>query len=162
MQCYKQDCTTVKRMDYAIRKAVLSDAESINKLFKQMLRSIYQREDVQGYDDGYLDKYFCTEDNLIYVAEAGSHIIAFLSIEEHLENGAFIYLDDFCVDEIWRGHGIGTKLLEMAMQYAIEHHFHEIELHVEAGNTRALKLYKRMGYEEYQSENGRIKMVKHI
>lgn len=152
----------VIRMNYTIRKAVSNDAESINKLFIQMLQSIYHKGDVQGYDSGYLDKFFHTEDNLIYVAETGSCVIAFLSMEEHQENGAFIYLDDFCVDEMSRSHGIGTQLLEMAEQYAKERHFHRIALHVEDGNTRARKLYERVGFEEFETINGRIKMIKHI
>ena len=151
-----------KLMDDTIRKAVSSDTARINELFIQLLQSVYQREDVHGYENGYLDKFFQTDDNLIYVAEAGSQVIAYLSIEEHQEEGGFLYLDDFCVDKAWRGHGIGTRLLSMADNYAAEHHFHRIVLHVESTNTRARTLYKNNGYAKYQEINGRIKMIKEV
>ena len=40
---------------WIIRKAVKEDKEKIEDLFIQMLRSIYHKEDVTGYEEGYLD-----------------------------------------------------------------------------------------------------------
>lgn len=148
-------------MDYTIRRADASDAGRIQALFIQMLQTIYARDDVQGYESGYLDKFFYTNDNLIYVAESEGMVIAFLSIEEHLEEDVpFIYLDDFSVADGYRSHGIGTELLCLAEQYAMEHDFRTIFLHVEASNVRALKLYENLGYRKYEVTERRIKMRK--
>ena len=59
-----------------------------------MLRTIYHTEDVEGYEDGYLDNFFSEDDDLIHVAELEKIVVAFLSIEVYKEDG-YIYLDDF-------------------------------------------------------------------
>ncbi|MBQ7980246.1 MAG: hypothetical protein IJ305_01415 [Oscillospiraceae bacterium] len=56
-------------MEYKFRKAVPEDKNSIEKLFIEMLKSIYHTESVAGYDERYLNKFFGNSDNLIYVAE---------------------------------------------------------------------------------------------
>ena len=45
-------------MDFVYRKAKLSDSERIAELFEEMLRTIYHTKDVEGYEDGYLDRFF--------------------------------------------------------------------------------------------------------
>lgn len=148
-------------MPYTIREANAKDADRINELFIQMLQTIYEGEDVQGYEEGYLDKFFERDSDLIYVAESNDLVIGFLSVEGHFEEETpFIYLDDFSVAREHRGNGVGTKLLRLAERYAAEHDFENIFLHVEASNVRARKLYEKFGYEEYETSAGRIKMVK--
>ena len=45
-------------MEFIYRKAEKSDAKRIAELFEEMLRTIYHTDDVKGYEDGYLDKFF--------------------------------------------------------------------------------------------------------
>ena len=45
-------------MKFEYRKAELSDSKRIAELFIEMLRTIYKTNDVDGYENGYLDKYF--------------------------------------------------------------------------------------------------------
>ena len=56
-------------MGFVYRKATISDSERIAGLFEEMLRTIYHTQDVEGYENGYLDKFFSAGDDLIYVAE---------------------------------------------------------------------------------------------
>lgn len=150
-------------MTYTIREANANDADRINELFIQMLQTIYEREDVQGYEEGYLDKFFESGNDLIYVAKADDLVIGFLSVEGHCkEETPFLYLDDFSVAREHRGNGVGTKLLCLAERYAAEHDFENIFLHVEESNVRARKLYEKFGYEEYEISAGRIKMIKRV
>ena len=44
-------------MDYVYRKATISDSERIAELFEEMLRTIYHTQEVEGYENGYLDKF---------------------------------------------------------------------------------------------------------
>ena len=40
------------------RKAVENDRASIEALFIEMLQTIYHTDDVEGYEEGYLNRYF--------------------------------------------------------------------------------------------------------
>jgi len=44
------------------------------------------------------------------------------------------------------GRGIGTSLLRHALDWAAAHGLHRLELTVMAHNTRAIRLYERMGF----------------
>ena len=74
-------------MDFVYRKAVLSDSGRIAELFEEMLRTIYHTNDVKGYEDGYLDRFFPGGGDLIYVAELEKEVVAFLSVEVYKEDG---------------------------------------------------------------------------
>lgn len=45
-------------MEWKIRKAVKEDELQIRKLFIEMLQTIYSNKNVEGYESGYLDKFF--------------------------------------------------------------------------------------------------------
>lgn len=45
-------------MGICFRKAVKEDFHRINELFMEMLRAIYQKDDVKSYQDGDPDDYF--------------------------------------------------------------------------------------------------------
>lgn len=50
------------------------------------------------------------------------------------------------VIEEWRGHGLGTALLEVIEDWARETGLDALELDVATGNDGARRLYERMGY----------------
>ena len=97
-------------MKYKIRTAVPADEEKIRGLFLEMLRTIYQKDDVKGYGDGDLDRYWSENQDRIFVAEDG-RVIAFLSVEVHHDPVDHIYLDDFSVAAAYRNKGIGSSLI---------------------------------------------------
>ena len=146
-------------MDHVLRKARASDTVRIEELFAEMLKAVYHTDDAEGYDTGYLDKFFSASEDLIYVAEYENYVIAFLSIEVHRDED-YIYLDDFSVAEGYRNHGIGTKLIHAAEKYAKEIGITRIVLHVERTNTDAYRLYSRLGYSEDAFDGNRIRMKK--
>ena len=148
-------------MDFIYRKAKSSDSERIAELFEEMLRSIYQTKDVEGYEDGYLDRFFSEGDDLIYVAELGNEVVAFLSIEVYREDG-YIYLDDLSVTAAYRDQGIGTKLVSLAEDYAESTGIPAIVLHVEKTNESAHHLYRKLGYADHEDQGKRILMVKEL
>ena len=69
-------------MEYRIRTAVPADEGRIRELFLEMLRTIYHTDDVKGYGDGDLDRFWRETPDRIYVAEDGQ-VVAFLSVEVH-------------------------------------------------------------------------------
>ena len=150
-------------MAFVFGKAEKKDAGRINELFMEMLQTIYHKEQVDGYEDVCLDKFFDGGENWISIANDGNQIVAFLSIEVHREDDFdYIYLDDFSVTEQYRGQGIGTQLVNRAEAYAKEIQISKISLHVEKSNTAAFNLYKKLGYRIYKEQGTRLLMVKDL
>ncbi len=147
-------------MEWKIRKAVKEDEAKIKELFKEMLQTIYSKKNVDGYEDGYLDKFFDDHEDWICVAEVNDSVVGYLSIEVHREHENFIYLDDFSVSKKYRSNGIGTKLIKTAERFAKEANISTIVFHVEKSNSSALKLYKRLGYSIMSDEDTRFRMIK--
>lgn len=148
-------------MDFVYRKAELSDSKRIAELFEEMLRTVYHTEDVKGYEEGYLDRFFSGGDDLIYVAELEKEVVAFLSVEVYREDG-YIYLDDFSVTAGCRGQGIGTKLISLAEDYSESSGIPAIVLHVEKTNEGAHRLYRKLGYLDHEDQGERILMAKEL
>ena len=149
------------KMKYKIRIAVPADEQKIRELFVEMLTTIYRTEDAEGYEDGYLDKFWAEQENRIYVAE-DREVVAFLSVEVHHEPVKYIYLDDFSVTKQCRGKGIGTEMLRIAENYARKIRIPVVCLHVEKSNTAALRLYERLGYKIHEDQGSRCLMMKQI
>ena len=56
-----------------------------------------------------------------------------------------LYIDDLCVDEGMRGQHVGQQLYEYVLNYAKEHDYYNVTLHVWGGNEGAMKFYRKMG-----------------
>ena len=147
-------------MNYTIRKAEKSDEKRIRELFIEMLKTIYNSDDVKGYDEGYLDSYFEDTEEVILVAESDSKVIGFISVEVHREEHEYIYLDDFSVSVNKRGNGIGNALLKEAEEYGKFVKVTASLLHVEKTNERAFKFYKRNGYDIFEEQDNRLLLIK--
>lgn len=59
-----------------------------------------------------------------------------------------LYLDTLCVNPAYRGHGIGTALIQFVERYAREKGYERLSLAVEKNNANAQKLYTKLGYKE--------------
>jgi ribosomal protein S18 acetylase RimI-like enzyme len=85
----------------------------------------------------------------------------------HLEREAHDdewYIDALAVLDGWGHRGIGTRLLQMAEQQALEHHYAKIALSVAQGNSQALSLYQHLHYrvtqETFLYQQPYLRMVK--
>jgi len=149
-------------MGWTLGKAEKKDSDRINELFIEMLQTIYHTDQVNGYGEGDLDRFFDGRDEWVSIAIDEGKIVAFLSIEVHHEDEEYVYLDDLSVTEQYRNQGIGTTLIRNAEKYAKDINIHEICFHVEKSNTAAFRLYQRLGYEIYEDQGSRYLMMKHI
>ena len=148
-------------MNYRIRTAVPEDEGRIRELFLEMLRTIYHTDDVTGYGDGYLDRFWSGNQDRIYVAEDGL-VVAFLSVEVHHDPVDHIYLDDFSVTVAYRNKGIGSALIHAAEAYAEQIGSRAVLLHVEKLNTAAMRFYERLGYSAFRDDGDRFLLKKDI
>ena len=149
-------------MSCSFGKAEKKDFPRINELFVEMLQTIYQTDEVAGYPEGALDRFFAGKDEWISIATDNGQIVAFLSIEVHHEENEFIYLDDFSVTQQYRNRGIGKSMIHIAESYAKEIHIPAICFHVEKSNTAAFRLYDRIGYQVQEDQGSRYLMMKTI
>ena len=61
------------------------------------------------------------------------------------------FLDAMCVDEIYRGRGIGKSLLEHTKIKASNEGYNELSLIVFADNAMAIKLYEKQGFKSIKN-----------
>ena len=141
----------------AYRRAVPTDKPVIERLFEELLRTVGDDE-TDGFEDGYLDKFFGGQD-LIYVADSDGETIGFVSVELYPD---YVYIDDIAVTERFRGMGIGTKLIGLAERYAVERNVPSAVLHVTRTNISARYFYQRLGYTVTDDEESRFRMAKRI
>jgi len=147
-------------MRWTLEKASKKDFARINALFVEMLQTIYNTDNVEGYATDSLDRFFDGRDEWICTAISEGEIIAFLSIEVHHEKEEYIYIDDFSVTKNCRGMGIGKALMMRVEEYAKELKITDILLHVEKTNSSAYSLYKSLGYSVFEDQGSRYLMGK--
>ncbi len=56
-----------------------------------------------------------------------------------------LYIDDLCVDEQFRGRGIGYALYEHVLNYARANGYYNVTLNVWACNPAAMRFYEKCG-----------------
>ena len=87
----------------------------------------------------------------VYVADIDGVAVgyAFCEIKElgsqNLQNIKTSYIDDLCVDEKYRGEGLGKKLYEFVVKKAKETGCHSVTLNVWHLNEKALGFYEYLG-----------------
>jgi RimJ/RimL family protein N-acetyltransferase len=97
--------------------------------------------------------------NALLIAEMSGHIIGMLAVEsgerKRLAHRAILHMS---VSHEWRGRGVGTALLETAVEWAKKHPaIEKLCLAVIATNSRAIALYRKLGFIE---EGRRLREIK--
>ena len=72
------------------------------------------------------------------------------------------YLYSFRVMEIFRGQGIGTRLVEEAETLLVDRGFRWATIAVVKENLGALQLYERLGYKKFGDDSGRWSYRDHL
>jgi len=88
---------------------------------------------------------------IIFVARDGSEVagmVGLLPTISTAEGGLAYWLEDLVVRPDRRGDGIGTRLLQHAIDYARAQGSSRITLLTGKKNTRAIQLYRRHGFTE--------------
>lgn len=89
--------------------------------------------------------------NCIYVAKIDGKIVGYIIIDIMEKNNSFIryrkllVVDTLCVDENYRGKGIGTQLLEFAKKLGKKNKCTDMYLTVNPKNENAIKVYEKFG-----------------
>lgn len=95
------------------------------------------------------------ETDSVYVAKINGEIVGYIIIDiKEKDNGFMRYrkllsIDTLCIDEDFRGQGIGTKILEFAKNIAKEQNCTDMHLTVNPNNENAIKVYEKFGMKVY-------------
>lgn len=133
-------------MEIKIREAVESDMEAVHGLIVEL--AVYEKE-----PDGVIN----TVENLkkdgfgpdkifdCNVAEVDGKIVGFVLMYTSYSTwkGRCLYLEDFYVQEAYRGTGIGKKLFQLVVDEAIKRKAPRLDWQVLAWNEPAIKFYEK-------------------
>jgi RimJ/RimL family protein N-acetyltransferase len=89
------------------------------------------------------DNYLESADAVTLLAEVDGQLVGDLGIEIRRGVGHL----GMVVDERWRGHGVGSTLMESCINWAKEHAAHKVSLEVWPHNIAAIGLYRKFGFE---------------
>lgn len=142
-----------------IRRAEKKDIPKINNLLFQVL-SVHAkgRPDIfipgtKKYSDAELVTMFQDDTRPVFVYTDADSIVrgyAFCIFEEvknvaNMRDMKTLYIDDICVDQEYRRHGIAKALYQYVLQFAKESGCYRVTLNVWAINNAAQAFYNSMG-----------------
>lgn len=135
-----------------IRKMQRQDTEEVIS----MMRAFYNSPAVlHKAEDGVLRKDIadCVSDEMPfiegYVFEEQDKIVGYAMLAKSYSTeygGVCIWIEDLYMKPDWRGHGIGSKFFAFLEETYCDDCV-RFRLEAEAGNTRAIEVYKKTGYE---------------
>lgn len=139
-----------------IRPAEAADYETINRLMSQVqsLHVAWRPDIYRPVEQMFSKEEYeaLLEKDRVLAAEANSRICAVLILTERTAQAPVqvfrrvLFVDSLAVDECMRGQGIGSRLMETAVQTAREQGYDGVELQVNARNVRARKFYEELGF----------------
>jgi ribosomal protein S18 acetylase RimI-like enzyme len=145
-------------MNIHIRPFTASDINFIESLIPRFsefnLPTWRQRDEIDSANLASLKKAMETPepDSIIYIAEdeAGKRA-GFLHLQIQIDyfNGKRVgYISDIAVDSSFEGQGVGRILLDKAEEWARTKGCHLLSLYVFSSNSRARKIYEKLGFNE--------------
>ncbi|HID08268.1 MAG TPA: GNAT family N-acetyltransferase, partial [Armatimonadetes bacterium] len=100
-----------------------------------------------------------------FVAEVNGNIVGFVSVHTGWWDrriGQTAEIHEVVVDRMYQRRGIGSLLMDRALQYARERGCNQASLWVGTANTVAREWYKRMGFKETGRGYDWVRMVKEL
>ena len=139
----------MSEQNFVIRRVGEND---LNEWFR-LRKLLWDESSDEEHRNEMLDIYEHTETQLVLAAEtAGGKLVGFLeaSIRPFVEDchtDHVGYLEGWFVEPEFRMHGIGTKLVRMAEQWARKRGCTEMASDSEMGNNTSLQAHLKLGYE---------------
>lgn len=141
-----------------IRPAEHRDIPGMTALLLQVCEVHHQirpdifRPGALKYSETELESLLQDENRPIFVAEEHGFIAGYCFCALRCYDGTGVstcrtelYIDDFCVDEGFRGKGVAASLYEYACDFARQQGCQFVTLNVWCGNERAMAFYEKSG-----------------
>ena len=141
-----------------IRKAKENDIPRILELLSQVNdvhaegRPDFFKKGQRKYEEAELKNILNDDVTPVFVCEEDGDVkgYAFCVIQDlskcsNLHPDKSLYIDDICVDEKYRRHGVGKKLYDYVIQYAKDKNCFNVTLNVWDKSPEARMFYEKMG-----------------
>ena len=145
-------------MGISIRRAKPSDIPGLNELLHQVhkvhadKRPDLFKEGKKKYNEEELKKIINNDREPVFVAvdekkNRLGHVFCIFkeNKKESLADIVTLFVDDLCVSEKARGKGIGAKLYEYVVNFALKNGCYNVTLDVWSCNEQAIKFYEKCG-----------------
>ena len=158
-------CKTTAGQAYSIRTAQPDDAEAMLAYIRPIAEDtkffVLEADEFPTVDEeqDWIQDHLDHPGKLLLLAEADGQLIGNISFETGPRR-RISHRGDFglSVARAWRGRGVGTTLIKTLLKWAASNPLVEkVCLDVFATNTRAIRLYRKLGFVE---EGRRIKDIK--
>ncbi|AFM42892.1 acetyltransferase [Desulfosporosinus acidiphilus SJ4] len=141
----------VQSPHYVIRRAKPSDIRSLIRLLKLLFSiesdfSFNELTQQRGLEMMLQN----TGDRCVMVAESQQQIIGMCTAQTLVstaEGGIAAIIEDLIVEEIWRGQGLGKKLLSAVEEWAITRGVNRLQLLADRNNTAAIGFYNNVNWQ---------------
>ena len=156
-------------MEIKIRRIEEKDFDKVELLLKEVkelhrdLRpDIFSPKETKYSKEEIKDIMESNDKGIFVAVNTSDEVVGYTFFEIHiptsdqLVHNKTLYIDDLCIDENYRGNGIGTKLYENALKYAKEIGCYNLTLNVWYDNKNALNFYKKIGLTPQKIEMEKI------
>lgn len=130
---------------------MLNLLQQVGEVHHQIRPDLF-RSGAQKYNEAALDALLKHPDHPIFIAQNEGQVAGYafciLQITKDdpvLRDRKVLYIDDLCVDEAQRGHGIAGELYQQVCQYARSIGCDAVTLNVWSGNDTAMAFYQKCG-----------------
>lgn len=125
----------IKEDDYAELISLFTEFATFEKLPEKMSNSVDKMMAEQEYFNGFVA--------LNDFGEIVGYVTYFYAYYTWI--GKSLYMDDLYVKAKFRGHGIGTKMINEVIKYAKTTNCHKVRWQVSEWNKPAIDFYKSLG-----------------
>lgn len=136
----------------SIRTAVTKDVQRILHIYNQGIEDRIATLEVDLKDITYMQSWYLQhqERYTVIVAECGDEVIGWASLNPYSQRCAYDGVADLSIyiDRLYRGKGIGSKLLTRLETIAKENDFYKIVLFTFPFNQNGQGLYRKHGYRD--------------
>ena len=132
--------------DVVVRQANEADVPSLRHIFQQgVIEGQVPNNDTGADIDNLQEGYFSDEDNsAFWVATWREEVVAMIGVQRAAPDCAEIRR--LRVKSIYRRHGVGTLLLEHALNFCQAHNYLKVILDVRIERDPAIKMFEKFGF----------------
>ena len=132
------------------RKATQNDLQFIYDLYMHSQVNpylLYERMDIEKFKPIF-DKLLDNESKYVFMDESGTPIGMFKLFPLTYRASHIAYLGGLAIHPAYAGKGFGLKMMQEIIDLASQQNYKRIELSAATENLGAIKLYKKVGFEE--------------